>query len=238
MKSEFNTKVEELEEIIRVISKNKQINAIRTEHVFSQVFKYLDNEKRVQEKNEYVEEFNIERFKKIDSKKKTDYYKFKKPNDKSMTDIVYKVYTESPTTYGLLTKDSSISFGLDLMLSVANDNHNNMVFTKANQINGKKLIDLVLIIDKLPIFLLHVDDIECMRMDWIRAMKEIIENYQSNKMDYNFPTDDDYFKEHHVSPLRYLFISDLSLIYRPNIDVKLTELSKESNVNIIAFVNE
>lgn len=36
--------------------------------------------------------------------------------------------------------------------------------------------------------------------------------------------------------LRYLIISDLSLIYRPYIDEKLSHLAKESNVNIIAFV--
>ena len=74
---------------------------------------------------------------------------------------------------------------------------------------------IILDYEDLPIYLLSIDDIDCMRLDWVGWIKEAVERKQ----------------------LRYVLIGDLALIYRPQIDPKLAILAKEANFNIIAFVN-
>ena len=235
MKSEVSIAEEEYIELVSLIKEIKHLSDIDPYH---QTNIYLENDGLVHKKNEHVDEFDLETFKKIDSQKKTDYYIFKKPVDISMTDMVYMLYKENPTTYGLITKNGSIAFGLDLMLTVANDNQKKPAYTNMNQLDWKKYLEVMQIIDKLPIFLLHVDDINCMRLVWINALKNIIEKYQSYSMPQIYNADDDSLEDYSVPPMRYIIISDLSLIYRPNIDVKLVGLAKESNVNIIAFIND
>ena len=235
MKSEFSLAEEEYKDLVSLIKEIKHLSDIDPYH---QTNIYLENDGLVHKKNEHVDEFDLETFKKIDSQKKTDYYIFKNPVDISMTDMVYMLYKENPTTYGLVTKDGPIAFGLDMMLSMANDNQKKPAFTNANQFDGKKSFEVMQKIERLPIFLLHVGDINCMRLVWINALKIIIEKYRSYKMAYPLTSDDDFLKEHAIPCMQYIIISDLSLIYRPNIDVKLVELAKESHVNIIAFIND
>ena len=235
MKSELSMAEEEYKELVRSMKESQHLESVNDP--YDQTSIYLQNNGLVHKKNEHPDEFNLETFKKIDSKKKTDYYKFKKPVDISMTDMVYMLYKEKPTTYGLLTKDGDIAFGLDMMFSVANDNQKKPAFTNVNQFDGIKAYEVMKIIERLTIFLLHVGDINCMRLVWINALKNIIEKYRSYKMAYPLTSDDDFLKEYPIPPMRYIIISDLALIYRPNIDVKLVELAKESKVNIIAFIN-
>ena len=236
MKSELGLAEEEYKELVRRMKESQHLESVYDP--FHQTYTYLANDELVHKKNEHLDEFNLDTFKKIDSKKKTDYYKFKKPEDISMTDMVYMLYKENPTTYGLLTKDGDIAFGLDMTLSVANNNQKKPVYTKANQLDWKKFLEVTELIDKLPIFLLHVGDIKCMRLVWINALKKIIEKYQSYSMSPLYTQVDDSLESYPVPPMRYIIICDLSLIYRPNIDVKLVELAKESHVNIIAFIND
>lgn len=130
-----------------------KINCKDLNDVMLQTFTYLENNERLQNIIEEIEEFKIEKFKKIDSKKSTDYYKFKKSNNSTITDIIYMLFNEKPTTYGLLTNVGAITFGLDLITSIANYNQEKPIYTTVNLIDKKRLVEIMLMVNPTLPFL-------------------------------------------------------------------------------------
>ena len=74
MKSELSMAEEEYKELVKSMKESQHLESVYSP--FSQVYTYLANEELVHEKNVHVDEFNLETFKKIDSKKKTDSARF------------------------------------------------------------------------------------------------------------------------------------------------------------------
>jgi len=175
---------------------------------------YLENYKRA-EKLKSVKEFNTDAFLKIASNTKTYFRKFIKPDNSTIADIVWRLYNEIPASYGVLSNDGVVDFGKEMIVSLANSFQTKIKYTDAKQIDGLTIAKSIGEWEERSIFFLNVDDIVCMRLDWIGCMKKAIDRFE----------------------LQYLIISDLSLIYRPQIDPKLVLLARESNVNIIGFVN-
>ncbi|MBC8401480.1 MAG: hypothetical protein H8E14_08330 [Candidatus Marinimicrobia bacterium] len=207
--------VEEQEEIIRILGELKHVSCYDYSQVMHQTATYLDNHQRLTQESDGFEEFSVDKFLKIDSKDKPGYYRFKKPAGLSMADIAYRLFIEIPAIYGVMTGDGPVAFGNDLTVAIANSLEDKIQYTDVNVIDDKTFIKIILDYENLPINLLRVEDIDCMRMDWIGWLEEAIDRFE----------------------LQYLIISDLSLIYRPQIYPKLVRLARESNVNIIGFVN-
>jgi len=184
------------------------------EEALLQSLTYLGNNKDT-EKLKNVKEFSTDEFLKIASNTKTCFHKFRKPGNSTLADIVWRLYNKIPASYGILSNDGVVDFGKEMIVSLANSFQTEVKYTDAKQIDGITLSKSIGEWEDRSIFFLNVDDIECMRLVWIGCLKKAIERYH----------------------LRYIVIGDLALIYRPQIEPKLALLAKESNVDIIAFIN-
>jgi len=102
-----------------------------------------------------------------------------------------------------------------MSVSLTNSFQTKVKYTDAKQIDGLTVAKSIGEWEARSIFYLSVDDIDCMRLDWIGCLKKAIDRFE----------------------LQYIIIEDLSLIYRPQIYLKLVHLARASNVNIITFVN-
>jgi len=176
---------------------------------------YLGNNEET-EKLKNVKEFNTDAFLKIASNSKTYFRKFKKPDNSTIADIVWRLYNEIPASYGVLTNGGVVDFGKKVIVSLANSIQDKVKYTDVKQIDVKTLSKSIgEYAEDTSIFFLSVDDIDGMRLDWIGCIEKAIDRFE----------------------LQYVIIEDLSLIYRPQIYPKLVLLARESKVDIIAFVN-
>jgi len=182
------------------------------EEALLQFLTYVSNYERV-EKLKSVKKFSTDAFLKIAFNTKTYFRKFKKPNNATITDIVWQIYNKIPASYGILSNGGVVDFGDQMLVTLANSFQSEVKYNDAKQIDGITLSKSIGEWEKRSIYFLSVDDIDYMRLDWIGCLEKAIKRYD----------------------LRYLLIGDLSLIYRPQIYPKLVLLAKESNVDIIAF---
>jgi len=207
--------LEEKDEIIRILGELKHVSHYDYSQAMHQSSIYLDNYTRIKETLEDIEEFSVDRFLEIDTSKKADYYRFQKPAGLSVADIVYRLFIEIPATYGVMTSDGPVTFGNELTVSIANFIEDKATYVNAYNIDDKTYIKILLDYENIPIHLLNIGDIDCMRLDWIGWMEEAIIKDQ----------------------LQFVLISDLALINRPQIDRKFSQLAKQTNANIIGFAN-
>ena len=203
----------EKNEIIQILGELKHVSCYDYNQVMHQTATYLDNHQRLTQESESIEEFSVDKFLKIDSKDKPGYYRFKKPAGLSMADIAYRLLIEIPSNYGVMTGECPVAFGNDLTVAIANSIDEKVQYTDVREIDSKTYTRIILDYQNLPINLLRVGDIDFMRMNWISLLEESIKALQ----------------------LHYVFISDLALIAKPNIDVKLALLAKEMDAAIIGL---